>query len=229
LEEQFALHVRKAALAAVLALAARPCPFQSAAPNESISCLWTRRLSRNVDWKVEGRSRLFALRNASEIEGNERFATQAEFEAWVADTTQILINQRVLDSVSIQASYGDADASGAVPADIVIRVKDTWNVIALPKPQYDSNDGFELILKARDYNFLGTMQPLRLDFGYIIDPEPFKAREFKKGSIITEIDTEMPFTAFGYDWKFDFDHLFSYTYKEPLEYENKTGITYTLR
>ena len=180
---------------------------------------------RKVDWAVDGRSRLFALRIASEIDGDERFASQAEFDAWMADTKQILMNQRVLDSVSIEATYGTPDASGAIPADILISVRDTWNIVALPKPQYDSNDGIELILKARDYNFFGTMQPLRFDLGYMLDDEPFRKGQFSKGSYIAEIDSTTPFTALGYNWIFDFDHLFKYTYRDPIEYENKTGFS----
>lgn len=180
---------------------------------------------RKVDWVVDGRSRIFALRNASEIEGDERFGTKADFEAWVEETKQLLMNQRVLDSVSIETAFGQPDASGAMPADLLIRVVDTWNIVALPKPQYDSNDGFELILKARDYNFFGTMQPLRFDLGYMLDADPFKAREFSKGSYVAEIDSTTPFRALGYDWIFDFDHLFTYTYRDPIEYENKTGFS----
>lgn len=183
---------------------------------------------RDVKWKVEGRTQVFALRNASEIRGNEQFATQEEFDAWVVTVRQILMNQRVLESVSIDTAYGEKDESGAVPADLLIRVKDTWNIIALPYPQYDSNDGLEVIIKARDYNFLGTMQPLRFDFGYTIEPEPFRQLDLIKGSFVSEIDSNTPFSAFGYTWNFDFDHYFAYTYEQPFKYWNKTGVSLTL-
>ena len=183
---------------------------------------------QKVDWKVEGRSRPFALLNASEIKGVEQFMTKADFEAWVAERRQILMNQRVLESVAIEVSYDEKNQEGFIPANLLIKVKDTWNIIALPYPKYDSNDGLEFIIKARDYNFLGTMQPLRFDFGYTIEPEPFKNLDLIKGSFVTEIDSNIPFSAFGYIWNFDFDHYFAYTYQDPFQYWNKTGVSLTL-
>jgi len=177
---------------------------------------------------VTGRTQVFALRNAAEIRGDEQFATKEEFELWVAEKRQLLMNQRVLETVTIDVSYGDKDETGSIPADILVQVKDTWNIIALPYPKYDSNDGLEFIIKARDYNFLGTMQPLRFDFGYTIEPEPLSKLDLIKGAFVTEIDSNTPFSALGYTWNFDFDHYIAYTYQQPFVYWNKTGVSLTL-
>jgi len=183
---------------------------------------------RNIDFSVDGISQPFALLNAAEIKGTESFSDKASFEEWIADRTQNLRNQRVLESADIIVSYGAEEASGRIPADIVIKVKDTWNIVALPKPELSSNDGLILTLKARDYNFLGTMQPLRFDLGYELEPEYLNTGDFAKGSYFFQIDSNTPFRALGFDWKFDFDHSFSYVFGEPLVYANTTGLAITV-
>lgn len=180
---------------------------------------------RDVSFDIKGASRPWALKRAAGIEGDETFRDADGLQAWLSDVRRKLTNQRVLKTVTVDASYGDADASGTVPVDLAIRVEDTWNVIALPKPQYDSNDGFEMTIKARDYNFLGTLKPLKFDFGYSLKPADFHAGEFSKGAFFVEIDSDTPLRAFGRDWVLDFDHRFSYTYEQPLYYRNLTGLS----
>ncbi|MDR2143968.1 MAG: hypothetical protein LBP29_06335, partial [Treponema sp.] len=92
-----------------------------------------------------------------------------------------------------------------------------------PYPKYDTNSGFELIIKARDYNFFGTMSALRLDLGYKYD-------ENNRNSVVFEIDTDTPFTALGYNWNVNFDHSFNYRpdAAEPYYYKNVTGLSVDL-
>jgi hypothetical protein len=124
------------------------------------------------------------------------------------------MNQRALESADIRCFEGDALEDGSVPVDLLIITKDTWNIIALPKPQYDDNTGFELTLKARDYNFLGTLSPLRVDLGYTLAAD--KVWDYSKGAFNFLLDADIPFKAFDLNWNVNFDHAFSYTYEEPL-------------
>jgi hypothetical protein len=141
----------------------------------------------------------------------------------VADKTQLLLNQRVLAKVEITYTVGTARQDGAYPVNLLIITEDTWNIIAIPYPKYDSNTGFELTLKARDYNFLGTMNPLRLDIGYKYD-------EKERSTLIMELTSDMPFMAFGYNWNFVFNHYFNYRpdAKEKFYYKNLTGLAMQL-
>ena len=183
---------------------------------------------RSVSWDVDGITRDWALREAAEIEGNERFPDRTAFDLWVLERKQLLINERALATVEVDAVVGDPDESGISQADLTFRVKDTWNVIALPYPKYDTNDGLILSIKARDYNFMGTLEPLRVDFRYELEPDPFKARDFAKGTVILEIESSTPFKAFDRDWEFEFDHYIGYTGDDGFEYENTTGLALIL-
>ena len=98
-------------------------------------------------------------------------------------------------------------------------MEDTWNIVALPQPRYDTNYGFDITIKARDYNFLGTMNPLRADVGYRYDQQ---GRSF----IRLMLDSGVPFSVFDLNWFFDFDHYFFYRpdVSKPFYYNNRTGL-----
>jgi hypothetical protein len=170
---------------------------------------------RTIDFNVIGHTRHFALFYVGEFKRGERITGKTNLEKYVAEKTRILYNQRVLEEVHVGYTVGEENAGG-VPVDILVSVKDTWNFIAIPWFEYDSNSGMEITVKARHYNFLGTMSPLRIDLGYKKDDDE------DSGSFFVDIDSDIPFTAFGYKWNFNFDNYFSYG--EKIQYENTTGI-----
>jgi hypothetical protein len=176
---------------------------------------------RNIDFDVDGRSRPFALIYNGEFKEGERIRGKGDLEKYIAEKTQLLINQRVLEEVSIEYTLGEREEDGAVPANLLVHVRDTWNVIALPYPKYDSNDGLSLTIKARDYNFLGTLNSLRIDLG-------FRRNTDLENRFNFEIDSDTPFRAFGYDWNLNFDHILYFTIGDPIYYQNVTGLSMEL-
>lgn len=178
---------------------------------------------RDFNFNVIGRTRPFAIMYQGEFKRDEEFQGIDSLEKYIRDKTQHLLNQRVLEEASITYTLGEAERDGKIPVNLLITIKDTWNIIAVPYPKYDSNTGFELIIKARDYNFFGTMNPLRIDLGYKYD-------ESGKNSVVFEIDSDTPFRALGYNWNLDFDHVFSYRpdVEEPFYYKNATGLSMEL-
>ena len=122
------------------------------------------------EFNVKGRSRpnalLYKLIEHGEFREGEIINGKANLEKYLGDITQIYINQRVLkNNVEVKYYAGAQNEDGTYPVTIVISVEDSWNIIALPRPYY-KNNVFDLTVKARDYNFLGTMNPLRIDLGY---------------------------------------------------------------
>jgi hypothetical protein len=151
----------------------------------------------------------------------EKITGEKNFEEYIARKTQLLVNQRVLEEVYIEYTPGAAEKDGLVPVDLAVRTVDTRNFIILPEPKYDSNSGLELTFKVRDYNFLGSMTPLRIDLGYLYNE---KAQQ----GVLLEIDSDVPFQAFGYSWNLNFDNDFNYTQGSPLYYKNTTGLSLDL-
>ncbi|MDR1352635.1 MAG: hypothetical protein LBK05_05055 [Treponema sp.] len=181
---------------------------------------------RNIDFDITGATRKFALLYHSEISQGERITGRKALEEYRLDKIQLLMNQRALQSANILFFEGAALEDGSIPVDLLIITRDTWNIIVLPKPQYDSNNGFELTLKARDYNFFGTLSPLRIDLGYTLDAD--RLWNLSRGATNFMIDSDIPFRAFNLNWNVNFDHEFSYVYKEPLFYKNTTGLSLEL-
>ncbi|MDR1862755.1 MAG: hypothetical protein LBQ67_02420 [Treponema sp.] len=184
---------------------------------------------RNINFDVDGRSRPFALIYNGEFKEGERIQGKEELEQYISRKTQLLINQRVLEEVSIEYALGEREGDGAVAVNLLVHVKDTWNIIALPYPKYDSNDGLSFTIKARDYNFFGTMSALRVDLGYRRYETENNNRELvNKNRFNFEFDSDIPFKVFGYNWNLNFDHILYYTIGDPLYYQNVTGISMEL-
>jgi hypothetical protein len=183
---------------------------------------------QNIDFEITGQTRPFALLYNGEIKKGEILYGSANLDKYIKDKTQLLINQRSLEEARIEYSLGDPDESGNIPVNLLIITRDTWNIIAIPRPQYDPNMGslgWDITIKARDYNFLGSMNPLRVDFGYSHDNHDSNN---VKNSFKAEIDSNTPFSLFGLNWNLNFDHFFDYTFDYPFYYKNITGLAMEL-
>jgi len=139
---------------------------------------------RSVNYSIQGMTNKRILKSKAEIEEGTRFASVEDLDRFIADRKQKLMNERVLESVDItytvvsSANDPESDLSigpestsdtGLLEVDIYVSVKDSWNIIALPYFRYDTNDGFLLSVRGRDYNFIGSMQALVLNLDYAVD------------------------------------------------------------
>jgi len=169
---------------------------------------------------VDGITRPYALNYKTNFYEGELITGFSVLEKFILEKTQLLLNERVLEKAEIEYTIGEINENGIYPVDLVIKTKDTWNIIAIPYPKYDDNTGFSITLKARDYNFLGTMSPLRLDLGYELDIDGYSTFSLM-------LDTNIPLRFFGIYWDIDFDHdlLYRAGQKEPWFYKNTTGIS----
>jgi hypothetical protein len=177
----------------------------------------------DIRFDITGRTLETALLRVGELKKGEEFVGITKLEKYVKDKEQLLKNQRVLESVEI--SYELKEPAGdRVPITILVKTVDTRNFIILPEPKFSTSSGLEAELKARDYNLLGSMTPLRFDLGYALEADDLW--NWEKGALTLSIDSGLPFRALGLDWDFNFDHDFKYTFgKEPLYYKNISGIS----
>jgi hypothetical protein len=179
---------------------------------------------RDIEYRINGRTKPWAIAYAVGLVEGECIEGQGALDEYIMRKTQILKNQRVFEEAKtyIEYSLGETDAEGQIPLTLIVHAEESWNFIVLPEPKYDSNTGFFLTLKAREYNFLGTMEPLKLDFGYEQDEEERQSLHFL-------LDTNLPFEALGLRWNLDFDNEFKWYFSgEPFFYKNTTGISMEL-
>jgi hypothetical protein len=174
------------------------------------------------DFNVDGITRPFAIISSGGFELQEEIKGISNLEKYIQEKTQILNNKRVFQSVDIEYSVR-SEKNGKYPVDVVVNVKDSRNFIILPQPTYSTNSGYNLVLKARDYNFLGTMQPLRIDLGYRINRESQHFLSFL-------LDSSTPFVFLDLNWNFTF--LNDFQYRPDLEkrfyFKNTTGLSVNL-
>ncbi|GHU13064.1 hypothetical protein FACS1894161_2600 [Spirochaetia bacterium] len=179
---------------------------------------------KNIDVAVEGRTQPSAILRAAgfvigeEIHGDEALA------GYIERKRQTLLNNRALAEVTI--THTIAEENGRYGITLAVSVVDTRNFVILPEPKYSSNAGFEPSLKLRDYNFLGTLMPLKIDFGYSLDD--FHLDDSSKGKYALSAETELPFRALELDWKVKLALALAYVADEPLAFENITGISVDL-
>jgi hypothetical protein len=177
---------------------------------------------RKISFDTSGRSLPFALMYNGKLKEGELITGRKNLEWYIHDRTQRLVNQRVLeDDVRIEYTLDEAGGDGRVPVDLLVITRDTWNIMVFPKPLYSTNDGFDLTLKGRDYNFFGTMNPLRVDLGYALNKDNESSFNFL-------VDTDIPFQALGFRWNINFDNELNYTFGDPLGYKNTAGIAMEL-
>ena len=175
----------------------------------------------NFNYNIKGRTLSFVLNTKTELKKGEEIKGKTNFAKFIKDKRQLLVNERVLkDDVRIEYTIGEETEDGKYPVDLEIYVEDTFNIIALPYPKYDSNNGLSITIKARDYNFLGSMEPLRVDLGYKKDQDGLTTFSLM-------LDSGMPFQAFGLNWFVDFDNYFDYRpeLSKPFYYKNRTALS----
>ncbi len=171
----------------------------------------------NIDIQVDGKTKPFAIKAAGNIISGTIIYGSENLETYIAEKKQFLINLRTFEESNLEYTLGEADEHNQIPVDMFISVKDTSNLIIIPYPEYDSNEGFSLSLSTRDYNFFGTLAPLELDVGYELDTE-------QNSGFILESELLLPFELWGYIWTLDFANNLQYKENAPVYYDNHIGL-----
>ena len=151
-----------------------------------------------VEFKVDGRSMHFVLMDRGEFVTGEKITGKGNLDAYIADKTQLLRNSRLHDEVLIEYTFGAAETGDAIPVSLNVYIKDSNNFVIMPYPRYSSNDGFKINLNLRDYNFLGTLQALRIDLSYRYYNNPHNDIINHETGI--SLETDIPFRAAGLNW-----------------------------
>jgi hypothetical protein len=171
-----------------------------------------------VTYDIKGMTRKYPLSQAVKISTKQVFPSRESLDAYVEDIRLQLSNQRVLQTVSIDTEIGDVDEAGITKVHLVVHTVDTWNIIALPYPKFDSNSGFQLKFKLKDYNFFGSMQQLNFDLIYSVDNN-------SKTDITSDVSFDIPFQFHGYAMEWTNDASISFPEGEIPEFELGTGLS----
>ncbi len=170
---------------------------------------------RDITYNVVGTTRESVLFQYLSIEPGTSFNNRQELQSYIDKKNQEILNQRTLSSGEIITTFHTEDGTDVVYVDLDVNVKDTWNYVLLPYPQYDSNTGLTLGFRAKNYNFLGGMETLSLSFDYVNLVSG--GTEFNLGS-----DFKIPFYLGGFEWNLNFSEDMTISPESP--FKNSTGM-----
>ena len=119
----------------------------------------------NVEYIINGFTKEAPLADKIQVDKRRIFYSQEEFEAYISELNTEFHNMRTIESHEISFEFLEPK-NNIIPVKLKIYVKDTWNIIALPYPSFDSNKGFEFKLKLKDFSFLGRLEPFTIDLIY---------------------------------------------------------------
>jgi len=174
---------------------------------------------RNINYTIDGTTRESILSHYLNIKSGQSFASKDDLLNCLDTKVQLIDNQRTLAQGSIDASYSKNPNNPDITfVDLEIYIKDSWNYIVLPYAKYDSNEGFLLSLRGRNYNFLGGMETLSINLDYL-KPDGGASEYSLNGGL------ELPFYLWGYDWNFSFDEDVIVSPDSPVSIETKAGIS----
>lgn len=187
----------------------------------------------SVKYELEGQTRVSALKEMLKIDQQTVFKNRKEFDDYISWVRAEFDGFRVFSYTEVQVFYGTKDTqSGITPVELLLKAKDGNNKIVVPFPKYTSANGLKITFKARNYNFMGTMQMFDLNFGY-----NYYTAEKPTIKHILSVDTgfTVPIKAFGHDinWNnnievskvfIDKDKEASKAFKPSLTYSTSLGI-----
>jgi hypothetical protein len=177
---------------------------------------------RSVDFEVKGMTIPFVLRQKIEADGpfvGRAFPDLPSLEAFIEDKRTVLANNRVLDSVESRYTQ-EPGAGGAAEIAVVYSVVDTWNIMVFPIPDYSSDEGLKIYVKGKDYNFLGSMEPLTLNLSYVYD-------EVGDQSFAAYTSFDYPFKAFSLEWSVGITEDLEIWFDDGT-FSSSTGVNLTL-
>lgn len=150
----------------------------------------------SVQYEIKGITRVYPLSKAVPIDKMKVFSSEAELQEYFENLKQQYKNIRALQSAEILPDYGEPSEDYIIPVTLFIKIKDTWNFIAVPYPSFDSNSGFQVKLKIQDFNFVGTLQPIKADIIY-------RSTEQDKQIFSGSLRFALPFKAKIFDMLWD--------------------------
>jgi hypothetical protein len=181
---------------------------------------------REVRYSIDGKTREDVLRRYLDIRPGQVLEGRAALQEYLEDKRQMIDNQRTLEGGDVAADFfQDPEDPRKTFVDIEVSVKDTWNYIALPYAKYDSNEGFLMSLRGRNYNFLGGMETLEINLDYV---KVFEGTEEYDTKYSLNGGFAIPFYLWDYDWKFSIDEdiaVIDYPDEKLLQNETHLGLS----
>ena len=169
-----------------------------------------------------GKTSPYALSSNVEVNKIRVFESEEDFLEYHEDYIKRLWNTRCFSKVEVNYSYDEPDENEVRAVSLFVHTVDAIHIIAMPYPKYDSNSGFTFKLKAKDNNFLGSMNEMGLEFLMKFKDSSSEDSENEFG---IGFSYNHPFKAGIFKAKWINSYDFSYNFDESSpEWNLKTGL-----
>jgi outer membrane protein assembly factor BamA len=111
---------------------------------------------QNIDIIIDGPTRESAVRDLLSIPAGQEFESQTDVDLFLKEKEQLLLNQRIFESVVVSYKTDSIDANN-YHLDVLIEISDSWTFIPIPLYKFDSNIGHIIGCKIYYDNLFGTL------------------------------------------------------------------------
>ena len=170
--------------------------------------------------KIFGQTQDYVLERQAPVDKTKVFEDITEIAAYIDDYTKKLNNLRAFDSIDV--SWNIIDQEEPCGIKLIVTVKDSFHLFAIPGPKYDSNTGLIFKLKIKDSNFLGSLNTLSSDIYFLIPTDESDAVNAEFGF---NANIDYPFKLWKFDATWLNDFGISYTFGDEMpEWNLSTGL-----
>lgn len=182
--------------------------------------------------KIFGTTQDYVLARSVPVDTKTVFADEQALDTYLNDYTKKLNNLRAFDTIDIsyeeltENTEQETESAEPVKLKLIVTVKDSFHLFAIPGPKYDSNTGLIFKLKIKDSNFLGSLNTLSSDVYFLIPTDESDANHSEFGF---NANIDYPFSLGGFDATWLNDFGISYTFGDEMpEWSLSTGLRFEL-
>ena len=169
-------------------------------------------------FKFLGKTREYPLRHQFSLDTKSVFNSREALENYIKNYKQSLVSSRYFDEISVNYEANPSDTADLYNVILLVDIQDSHHLIVMPYPKYSSNSGLSLKLKAKDTNFLGSLNSMNTELNLRLDKN-----EFKSGF---SFSFDYPFSIGPLDAVFINDYSINYVLGDDsgIEWETETGL-----
>ncbi|MBR1639721.1 MAG: hypothetical protein IJ688_10090 [Treponema sp.] len=174
----------------------------------------------------------YALKKNIPLDYKKEF-TKNELELYLENYKQSLSNSRFFESIDVQYEEAEKDSDSEddiINIIVIVNLKDSKHLLAVPYATFDQDINQTSInpkIKAKDTNFLGSMNPLSMDLNVEILKEENDSNWFITPGLNISYDYPFKLSPFDVTWVNDYELGFTFGENSP-EWDAKTGLKFEL-
>lgn len=182
---------------------------------------------KGIGFSFLGKTKPYSLKTKFPLDYKKIFKSEDELLVYLSDYEKSLISSRFFDTVEIEYEYGDVQVAendlenDMIPVKVYINLQDSHHLLVMPYPKLSTNTGITFKLKAKDTNFLGSLETLGTELRFDYSDEGFDTG--------FAISFDSPFKLGIFDAQFVNDYDISYNFNNKMpEWQAKTGLKMVL-